>query len=258
MKRIAILADIHGNSIALQAVLEDIQQQGGVDAYWILGDLAAIGHDPVRVLESLNQLPGVAFVRGNTETYLSSGKPPVPPLETLQKEPGRIPAALHLTASFAWTAGALTTTGWMPWIRALPLEMRHTLPDGARVLGVHAAPGMDDGAGINPQTGEQTLAEYARSANADLVCVGHTHWPIDLKAEGVRFFNPGSVSNPVTEDLQASYAMLEADESGYTLQSYSVDYDHQAVIAAVLQAEHPSADYIIAYQKGKNKPAWKG
>ncbi len=53
MMRIALLSDIHGNSIALEAVLEDIQAQGDVDAYWVLGDLAAIGYDPVGVLERL-------------------------------------------------------------------------------------------------------------------------------------------------------------------------------------------------------------
>jgi len=36
--RIALLADIHGNSLALEAVLKDIETRGGVDGYWILGD----------------------------------------------------------------------------------------------------------------------------------------------------------------------------------------------------------------------------
>lgn len=49
--RTAILADTHGNSFALDAVLADIQQRGGVDGYWILGDLASIGVDPAGVLE---------------------------------------------------------------------------------------------------------------------------------------------------------------------------------------------------------------
>jgi predicted phosphodiesterase len=39
--RIAFLSDIHGNEIALKAVLADIAGQGAVDNYWILGDLVA-------------------------------------------------------------------------------------------------------------------------------------------------------------------------------------------------------------------------
>lgn len=37
--RLAILSDIHGNSIALDAVLADIATTGEVDEYWVLGDL---------------------------------------------------------------------------------------------------------------------------------------------------------------------------------------------------------------------------
>ena len=63
MKRIALLADIHGNSLALDAVLAHIQAQGGVDDYWVLGDLCAIGYDPVGVLERLSALPNAIFIR---------------------------------------------------------------------------------------------------------------------------------------------------------------------------------------------------
>jgi hypothetical protein len=53
--RIAILADIHGNSIALDAALADIEAKGGVDAYWLLGDYAAIGFDPAGALAATGQ-----------------------------------------------------------------------------------------------------------------------------------------------------------------------------------------------------------
>ncbi len=43
--RLAILSDIHGNPLALDAVLADIQSQGEVDAYWVLGDFAALGYE---------------------------------------------------------------------------------------------------------------------------------------------------------------------------------------------------------------------
>jgi len=81
MTTIALLSDIHGNPIALDAVLEDIQQQGGADQYWILGDLAAIGHDPVGTLEKLARLPNATFVRGNTDRYLVTGERPGPTIE---------------------------------------------------------------------------------------------------------------------------------------------------------------------------------
>jgi len=257
MFRIAILSDIHGNSIALKAVLDDIQKNGSVDAHWVLGDLAAIGHDPIRTVEMLAQLPNASFIRGNTDRYLVTGERPTPSVEDVLKQPERIHTFRDVTASFAWTEGALRLSGWMPWLEKLPLEMRHTLPDGTRFLGVHAAPGTDDGAGINPVTDQETLRKYTEMASADLVCVGHTHWPMDCEVNSVRIYNPGSISNPMTDDLRASYAILEADESGYTVQTRRVMYDHQSVIDTVRKVKHPAAEFIIAYQLGKIKPGWR-
>lgn len=57
------MSDIHGNAIALDAVLTDIEQQGAVDEYWVLGDLVEAGPDPVAVLERLRQLPNVRFIQ---------------------------------------------------------------------------------------------------------------------------------------------------------------------------------------------------
>ena len=76
--RLAILSDIHGNAIALKAVLADIERLGGVDALWILGDLVAIGPDPIGVLECIAALPQVYCTRGNTDRYVVTGERPSP------------------------------------------------------------------------------------------------------------------------------------------------------------------------------------
>ena len=69
--RIALLADMPpGNAIALEAVLADIGMEGGADAFWVLGDLVAIGPDPVGVLERLSSLAGLRVIRGNTTTVM--------------------------------------------------------------------------------------------------------------------------------------------------------------------------------------------
>ncbi|MCB0088534.1 MAG: metallophosphoesterase, partial [Caldilineaceae bacterium] len=57
MIKIAILSDVHGNSTALDAVLADIATLGNIDAYWLLGDLVAMGPDPVGVMKRLKALP---------------------------------------------------------------------------------------------------------------------------------------------------------------------------------------------------------
>jgi predicted phosphodiesterase len=66
------------------------------------------------------------------------------------------------------------------------------------------APGLDDGLGIYPTLSDAELGALVHDAQADLVCVGHTHWPLDRTVAGVRVLNPGSISNPVAPDLRAS------------------------------------------------------
>jgi putative phosphoesterase len=252
--RVAIFGDIHGNSIALDAVLADIEARGGVDGYWILGDLVAIGHDPLGVLERLSSLPNAEFVRGNTDRYIITGELPPPSIQDVQSNPERLSVLIHVSQSFAWTAGAIMNSNWDEWIKSIPMEYRTVLPDGSRILVVHASPGYDDGAGIFPGLSEAEMQDRLSNCNAELVCIGHTHTQMDVQLPGVRVINPGSVSNPFPPDLRASYALLEADERGYTIQFVKVDYDREAVIRAVRRANHPARQYIIRFMLGENKP----
>lgn len=135
--RLAILSDIHGNPLALDAVLADIQSQGVVVAYWVLGDFAALGYDPVTPLETLTALRHARFTRGNTDRYVVTEDLPVQPEQALQN-PALLPEVIEATRSFSWTRGYLSAAGWLDWLTGLPLEVRMTLPDGTRVLGVHA------------------------------------------------------------------------------------------------------------------------
>jgi predicted phosphodiesterase len=250
--RIAILSDIHGNPIALDAVLADVQRQGPIDEYWILGDLVAIGYDPVTVLERVTKLPRVRFTRGNTDRYVVSDELPIS-IEQIQAQSRLelLPKLLSTVKSFAWTKGYLTATGWLDWLGRLPLEQRLTLPDGTRLLGVHAAPGTDDGPGIHPRLSEAELEALVKDCNADLICVGHTHIPLDRTVSGFRVVNLGSVSNPVTPELVASYAIVKANNSGYQLQLRRVPYDREAVMEAIRRARHPASDYLLGFMRGE-------
>ena len=254
--RLALLSDIHGNPIALDAVLRDIQDQGGVDTYWVLGDLAAIGYDPVTPIQRLMDLPDVCFTRGNADRYLVTGERPPPVPEAVAADPRLLDHYTEVTASFAWTLGYLAGAGWLPWLGRLPLEQRITLPDGTRLLGVHAAPGHDDGSGIHPRLADDELAAALDGCAADLVCVGHTHIPLDRVAGGVRVVNLGSVSNPVTADLRASYVLLDADASGYRVEFRRVDYNHEHVIAAIRRARQPGEPYLIRFMRGEVRSPW--
>jgi predicted phosphodiesterase len=235
--RLAIFSDIHGNPIALDAVLSDIQEHGGADSFWVLGDVVAMGFDPAAVLQRLTALPNAWFVRGNTDRYVLIGQGATArgPLTVAdaQANPDLVPSLVGIVQGLAWTHGYLSATGWIDWLADLPLEQRFTLPDGTRLLGVHAAPGADDGPGVEPWTTDDELRQMLVGCDADLVLVGHTHKPSDRTVGGVRVVNVGSVSNPPPADRRASYALLEADASDYRLSLHRVAYDTEAVIRAI-------------------------
>ncbi|GHO80864.1 hypothetical protein KSD_86350 [Ktedonobacter sp. SOSP1-85] len=254
--RLAILSDIHGNSIALDAVLEDIQKQGGADGYWILGDFSALGYDPVGVLERVTTLPNASFTRGNTDRYIITGERPGPTLEEVQAQPHLVARLAELSANFAWTQGFIQARGWWDWLAELPLEVRLILPDGTRVLGVHAAPGLDDGPGIHPALSEEELRKALALAEADLVIVGHTHFPLERRVDNIHVLNLGSVSNPIIPSLQASYALLDANTNDYQLQHHFVDYDHQAVIETIQKISHPAEKFLTQFMRGEKISPW--
>ena len=155
--RLALLSDIHGNPIALDAVLADISAQGYVDAYWVLGDMVALGFDPAGVLARLAQLPAAQYVRGNTDHYLVAEEAIQAMVDEAQAE-GSLERLVPILRTLAWTQGAVTAAGWRDWVAALPVEQRLVLPDGTRLLGAHAAPGRFDGDGLHPGLAEDELS----------------------------------------------------------------------------------------------------
>jgi len=248
--RVALLSDIHGNSIALDAVLEDASNLG-VDAYWILGDLVALGHDPVGVLERLNDLSNARFIRGNTDRYVVTGDRPPPYAHAIGGDLEALTTFGEIAGTFAWTQGAITSAGWFNWLKDLLLEMQIELPDGTQFLGVHASPGRDDGSGIAPDISDVELRKILDGCSANLICVGHTHRAVDRRLDDWHVVNLGSVSNPRFPDLRACYVILNCDSHGYSIEHRRVDYDRERVISLVNQLCHPGAKFIIKHMRGE-------
>lgn len=252
--RFALLSDIHGHLQALEAALTDVASQGGVDGYWFLGDFAAMGPDPIPVLRRVAELPNARFVRGNTDRYIATGNRPVLPPESPADQ---LRGAIDVFSSFTWTQGAVEFSGWRDWLAELPLDFRETLPDGTRVLAVHASPGTDDGLGLRPgMSADEALALFA-GADADLVLVGHTHWPADRRLPGgPRVVNVGSIGLPFTPDAQSCYALLDADEHGVRLEHRRLPIDLTQVADSLAAVHHPTADLILGMLDGRRRPAW--
>ena len=252
--RLGVLSDIHGNSIALDAVLADAESLG-VKRYLVLGDHVAIGVDPVAVLERLTGLDDVTFVRGNTDRYVVTGEGPPPSLDDAKADPALVAQLTQVTAMFVWTRGYVSAHGWFDWLADLPLEQRLTLPDGTRLLASHASPGRDDGSGFHPGLSNDEMEALITASDVDMVCGSHSHQAVDRRLRAAHVVNPGSVSNPFGPDLRASYAVIDTSEDRYQVFHRRVEYDHDAVIEAIKQSHHPAADFIIGFQRGEHL-AW--
>jgi predicted phosphodiesterase len=194
----------------------------------------------------------VRILRGNTDRYVYSGvdRPP-PSIEDASQDAARLPALVECAGSFAWTQGALSSGPWCNWLEQLPMEVRAVLPDGTRVLGVHAAPGRDDGLGLLAGSSPADQLARVRGCEADLVFGGHHHMPLDERVGDFHLVNLGSVSNPYAPDLRASYVLLDSDDHTYRIEHRRVDYDRAAVIDQMHQLRHPGASYVVSHLSGE-------
>jgi predicted phosphodiesterase len=256
--RLAIFSDVHGNPVALDAVLADAAAVS-VDAYLGLGDYAYGGPDPSGAVERLRTLSNASFVRGNTERMLLDGEP-VPLLQKLRETPEEASRLVDFAAAAAWAHGHVTARGQLGWMASLPKELRFTLPNGTRLLAVHAAPGSDGSDGrarcVTPGHTDDALRVLLRGCEADLVFVGHTHWPLDRTVDGVRVVNAGSVSNPWAEDVRACYVLLDIATTGYQVEFRRVPYDVNAVLDALQHSGQPGTEGLARGFRGERPSHW--
>jgi hypothetical protein len=137
----------------------------------------------------------------------------------------------------------LTQAGLLDALDDMHASVRTELPDGTRVLGIHASPASDDGPGIDTDLPDDVLAPLIAGCDADVVVGGHTHVPTDRVVAGVRLVNGGSVGLP-RRSLGACWLLVDADEDGVDLQRRVVDFDIEAVVADLHDRRHPGAAFV--------------
>jgi predicted phosphodiesterase len=201
--RIAVLYDIHGNLVALEAVLAEAEQLG-VSSYLLGGDYAAVGPWPRETAELLETLPAVVRIRGNVERWLLE-EPEAPP-----------EAHALLTAAFEAARESLG---------AALVERLYGLPERAELDGMaicHGSP-LSDIASFapEPQAGEESMlaGETGRT-----VLFGHSHQQFRRPGpNGTSLVNPGSVGAPLDRDTRAAWALYEDDEIEFRRTEYDVE-----------------------------------
>ncbi len=233
--RYAIIADIHANLDALNAVREDIERQGGVDEVWCLGDVVGYGPEPRECISLLRQMTDIC-VAGNHD-WAATEK-----LGTADFNP-------DAAAAIRWTAQQLDPKD-IEYLNNLPLVIER----GDFTL-VHGSP-------------REPVWEYilsTDSAKENFSCfksayclVGHSHRPMVFSysktgdcsvilfptdsglvlGKSRLIINPGGVGQPRDGDPRASYAIYDSESRQIRL--CRVPYDISATQAKMTAQGLPS------------------
>lgn len=224
--KLGVLGDIHGNSAALAAVLEQARAES-VERLLITGDLVGYYFDAARVLAQLGDWD-IVIARGNHEDMLAAARADRSQLEPIGRKYGSgIAVALEELSESE-----------LDLLCALP----HPVPlklGNLRVLLCHGAP-WDNDSYVYPDADATTLARCA-VPDYDIVIVGHTHYPLLRVVGGVTLLNPGSVGQPRNRQPGAQWALLDSSTGEITLRNEP--YDSSAV-AAQARTRHPDLPYL--------------
>jgi putative phosphoesterase len=236
--KIAVASDIHGNVLALEAILADLERQGGADHIVVTGDMVAYGPAPNEVFAILRELPNAHFLMGNTDRYL---------VEKTYPSTGGDEWKDKLLLSFRWTAEHMEARV-LHFLGSLPLSLSIRQRDW-RLLAVHGSPCSDE-EGITATTSDDDFDRMGIDpAAVDLLVCGHTHVPLDCTIKGVRVVNAGSVGLPFDGVPRACYALISVTPGEATSPEVvlrRVTYDVEKVVEQFYAANHPAAD-ISAY-----------
>lgn len=236
--RIAVLADVHGNSWALEAVLADVRQRGA-DELIDLGDILYGPLDPAGTAE-LHRAAGITAIRGNQDRVLG---------DPLGANPNPTMAFVHESLPphhLAWVAGLPAR------LDREDLRFCHGTPEHDDVYLLEAV--HEAGVALRP---EAEIAELLGPEAAPVTFCGHSHVPRVVAVGDRLVINPGSVGLPAYDhdvpwphvmeagSPHARYALLTRTPDGWAIEQVLVPYPWQEAAARARRNGRPDwAEWI--------------
>ncbi len=218
--RIVVFSDIHGNIVALEAVLADIRRTGWPDALFIAGDLVLGGPRPAESLALLRSIPGARFVKGNCDDYVAD-------LQDLAED--------ALFARNRMTAADLLFLDSMPVRASIEVAANHSL------FVCHANPqNLEDP--IKPDSDEAIIRPLISGITAEVVAFGHYHVPFVRHLPPWMLVDVASVGLPRDGDRRSVYAVLTWQAGRWSAEHRRVEYDWDAVARDFTTVGFPDAD----------------
>jgi predicted phosphodiesterase len=212
---IAILADIHGNYAALQAVAADIIAWAP-DIVVVAGDIVNRGPDSRACLAEVLRLRnahGWRVLRGNHEGYVLR----------YHHERHRIPASgprYEMNRLIAWTYDQVAHA--LPELEALPEHLRLDTPNGQ--VAIYHASIRHDRDGVLRHSSDAELRTQI-DPGAAVFAVGHTHMPFVRRVDHTLLVNTGAVGLSFDGDPRAAYARVTHSWAGWHAEIRRVPYD---------------------------------
>ena len=236
--RVALIADIHGNLPALEAVLAEIAAEP-VDQIICLGDVAGFGPQPREVLARLRAL-GCPTVLGNVDAAVLH---PAAPEEA--EGDGRRFRELNV-----WTHGLLAEDE-LTYLRGFQPTIAVELGGERTLFCYHGSPRSFDDR-ILPTTPTETLDAWFAGAPAALYAGGHTHTQMLVRHRTALVINPGSVGLPFDsfppsqvsrKPAWAEYAVVTTVRGPLRVELRRTPFD----VAALLRAARASGMPLAAW-----------
>ncbi len=213
--RIAVLADVHGNLPALEAVLADVVQQD-VDDLIVNGDLVNRSPQGSEVLARLAD-SGARLTLGNHDDLM----------RMITDVDPALPDDFHHGAFWhanRWCAAELAASGRLDALRALPLTVRIQPPQAPSVLIAHGSP-RHYREGLGPRSSDAVLSEILEMHPTDVLVGSHTHQPLHRRWGRTLVLNSGAVGCPFNADGRAQYLLLTLRDGAWRPEFRRVAYD---------------------------------
>lgn len=220
MPRIAIIADIHANLFALDAVTRDLGVRD-VDEIIVAGDMVGRGPQGNAVVHRVIK-EGWSCVRGNHEDYL---------LSFCHDD---IPDSWHTAEEWAasrWMADELDEEA-VRFLETLPFSVTSRIDPQIEVF--HGSPNSNS-EGIGAWTPSERLDAHLNAIEGSILVCAHTHRPLHYVGDGGQVVNVGSVGLPFNGDWRAQYALLTGTPGDWE--------------TAFISVEYPRDDFLRYYQR---------
>ena len=229
--RVAILADIHGNLPACEAVLEDIARQKP-DAIVAAGDLALRGAHPRETVELLLSRCDTLLM-GNTDCYIAGTY-----LGGAYREPEHWKSEL-----LAWTRDQMGEELCRK-LGQLPFSARYSPRRGQDLFVCHANPkNLEDS--LDPTLDESVLRRYVGGLDAAALAFGHLHFPYRRRVGKLLIADVASAGIPRDGDHRPAWGLFTYTPRGWRVQIRRVRYTLRRATEAFHQKRVPGGPLLI-------------